>query len=293
MGDTTPSENAISGFSVALVLGLAKRSVNQYGLWPTFMTPSQRIIIAGVTTTQTDAVSVTLKDSNMLPLLSTRVPVLAVLVPLEPASNPGAEMIATMRPACLSKEDFCAQKPDFPGCFSSEPKADPCDDAGFPATHLKSSFSITCCYMPNCEQMQFPFGDTCCDCSRPECSLCQVPADGVVSYTLDFRRTGKFNIKFHAQTLHGGLHEELDVGTILTILAVSVCVFACWCVCMLIGLNMFVLVDSSLRSTPPVRMGARSGRGLGCAAARRTAPTLPRVIEIEGRQTPQITSPIL
>ena len=60
-------------------------------------------------------------------------------------------------------------------------------------------------------------------------------------------------------------------------------VFACLRVCMFVGLNMFVLVDSSLQSTPPVRMGVRSGRGLGCAAARRTAPTLPRVIEIEGR----------
>ena len=217
------SEDTVSNLGpLALGLGLSMLSSDNFGLKPVFMPVPRRRVIAGVEATNDDMVVLTLVDATRSPLTVSTLPIFARLIPVNPATNDGAQMFARKRTACVTKEEYCTKVPQPGGCETLNPTdAKQCDEPNYPNTWLKSPFPITCCELSNCMQRLAPDGSQCCDCSRPECTLCQVPAEGIVEFNFDFRRVGTFNIEFKVKTLDGiGVHEYTDAGAVITVVAV-------------------------------------------------------------------------
>ena len=206
----------------------------QYGLFPFF--PQGLTVIAGE---MSGMVSVEYKDVDVLPIRISKAPLYAEpynwsSTIAERVTIIGAKMTAEIRPACISKEAYC-NPPDgvLPtGCKVSE-TVDPnlfCDNLKttetYPQGYIQSPYAITCCKLANCDFLLAPDNQRCCDCSRPECSLCQVPGDGayVPSFRFIFTSKGQYNIKFKLQIWDGKLqHAYTDTKAVFTVISVSYC----------------------------------------------------------------------
>lgn len=197
----TPTENTDSGFVMNVELGLSRLMGDNFGLHPSFMSQSRRTVVAGVPAVSAGAVAVELRTAiGELAKLS-RVGVYAVLI-----AAPGADVDAP--------PEMVAAPPISEGLAAVLREG---GDGG----------PTTCCKLSNCNDMVVPGGNPCCNCSLPECSLCQVPFEGIVKYEFTFRRSGRFNIHFRAQTTI--LHEFAETDVVINVVAVRAATHATVC----------------------------------------------------------------
>lgn len=189
----TPTENTDSGFVMNLELGLSRLRNDNYGLHPAFMPPSRRTVIAGEPAISAGVVVVELKTASGVLAELSRVGVYAELIP-EAGSNDTVppEMVAA---------------PPVAAGLAAELE----DGNGGPTTCCKLGIE-------KCNAMAAPGGNRCCDCNRPECSLCQVPSGGIVQYYFTFKRRGRFHVHFRAQTTI--LHEFTGTDVVIDVVAV-------------------------------------------------------------------------
>jgi hypothetical protein len=178
---TSPTENTYSGYIIILELGLSRLQDDNYGIHPTFMPEPDRTFVAGELAI-TD-VMVELKNAAGVLADLTRVHVYAELVDVSSTTPP-------------------------PEMTNAPPVSN-----GLEAAVVDS----TCFNMLNCNEMPAPGNRSCCEEERPECSLCQVPIDGIVRFTFKFKRRGTFYVHFKAQT--NMLHEFLSLDDVMIVRA--------------------------------------------------------------------------
>jgi len=146
-------------------------------------------------------VEVSLLDGLGQPVRYSRKAIFAELVPHASAINLPI-MYAQMMPLCVTESEWKAYCGSSSACLkpNGEPIIFPpaCNSPGFPSEYVRSPFPITCCQHSDCTVMPMPGDatDRCCECSRPECTLCQTPAMGRVEFRFDFRRKGTFGVVF-------------------------------------------------------------------------------------------------
>jgi len=198
--------SAVAGrasFKLRLDRGIVPLEEKNYGLRPVFydMTNSagRRETLAGV---PFGRVEVSLRDGLDQPPKYSRQAIVAELVPHASAINPQSTMYAQMMPLCVTDSEWRAYCSSSSECL--KPNGDTiefppaCNSPGFPSDYVRSPYPITCCQHSDCNVMPMPgnVADRCCNCSRPECTLCQTPAMGRVEFRFDFRQKGTFKINF-------------------------------------------------------------------------------------------------
>ena len=202
--------SAVAGrasFELSLDRGIVPLEVKNYGLRPVFYDmikiEGRHETLAGV---PFGKAVVSLRDAFDQPTKYSRQAIVAELVPHASAINPQSTMYAQMMPLCVTESEWkavCSPSTEAEWqCIqpSGKPIASPpaCNSSGFPSEYVRSPLPITCCQHSDCNVMPMPgnAADRCCNCSRPECTLCQTPAMGRVEFKFDFRSKGTFQINF-------------------------------------------------------------------------------------------------
>jgi len=218
-----PSDGWQASLEMQLANGLSPLERNNYGLNPMFhmIGWGRREILAGDLYSADEGVEVELVNSIDIAIDHAKTAIVAQLVPHAPVINRNDTMYAAMMHACVTPaeyDSYCSELyPTAPDdCLASKAA---CDSPGFSTSYVKSPYPITCCQLGNCNEMQMPgaAADKCCDCSRPECTLCQVPgyvttsnskAMGRVNFMFGFRRVGTFKIGFKYKAYDEGKFRE-------------------------------------------------------------------------------------